>query len=120
KPAQHLPNVLSVAQAHELVEEPGLSTRDRAVVELLYGAGLRVGELEALDRDDVDLSQGMVRVRRGKGGKERRVPMGPHAAEALRAWLGTRDDASTALFLNARGGRLGQRSIRRIIDQAGR
>lgn len=120
KVGQHLPRVLSVPQAQELVEAPELSPRDRAVVELLYGAGLRVGELEALDRDDCDLAEGLVRVRRGKGGKERRVPMGPHAVEAVRAWLATRTDDGVALFLNARGGRLTQRSIRRILDEAGR
>jgi len=120
KVGQHLPRVLSVPQAEELVEHEALSPRDRAVIELLYGAGLRVGELEALDRDDCDLHEGMVRVRRGKGGKERRVPMGPHAVEAVRAWLATRDDDQPALFLNARGGRLGQRSIRRVLDEAGR
>lgn len=118
---RHLPEFLSQHQAAELVE-PGapLSLRDRALLELLYGAGLRVGEAEALDRDDLDLDEGLVRVRRGKGGKERRVPMGPFAVAALRAWFASRPDDLRPAFLNQRGARMSQRSMRRVVDEAGK
>lgn len=119
KVGERLPNLISVTKGKELLDEGGLAVRDQAIVELLYGAGLRVGELEALDRADVDLEEGIVRVRRGKGGKERRVPVGPPAREAVRAWLERRTDEDPALFLNARGQRLRQRSIRRIVEAAG-
>lgn len=98
--------------------------RDLAMVELLYGAGLRVGELVALDMDDLSLSERMMRVR-GKGRKERLVPFGRRAADAIGRYLpdrsrwrhgiGTDDDP---LFVNQRGGRLSDRSVRRILDSA--
>jgi len=97
--------------------------RDRALVELLYGAGLRVGEVEALDVRDVDLRRGDVRVR-GKGGKERVVPLPRQAREALSAWLDPRRGPGVLgepLFValrRRRGGtprRLGARDIRRML-----
>lgn len=97
--------------------------RDLAIIELLYGAGLRVGELVALDTDDVSLDERMLRVR-GKGRKERLVPFGRRAAEALRVYLPHRARWRTAiadddpLFVNQRGGRLTDRSVRRILDAA--
>jgi integrase/recombinase XerC len=98
--------------------------RDRAAVELLYAAGLRVGELVALDLGDVQLGQRMVRVR-GKGRKERLVPFGRPAAKALEAYLPERahwrrgvTDEDDPLFVNQRGGRLSDRSIRRQLDHA--
>lgn len=126
KVGRRLPRFVSPAKAVEVLEpDPaegeGSSARDRAVLEVLYGAGLRVGELCALDPDDLDLEQGMVRVRRGKGGKERRVPMGPAAVEAVRAWLIERgDDPDGPLFLNARGRRVSDRTVRRLVERAGR
>jgi len=96
--------------------------RDDAVLELLYGSGLRVAELCGLDRDDVDLRHRMVTVR-GKGGRERRVPMHRACTEALERWLGWRHSLVTgaspaaALFLNQRGARLGPRDVRRIVDR---
>ena len=98
--------------------------RDLALVELLYGAGLRVGELVALDVDDLSLTERLVRVR-GKGRKERLVPFGRRAAEALKAYLparsrwrsGPRGDEEP-LFVNQRGGRLSDRSVRRILNAA--
>ena len=119
KIGQHLPNYISVPQADELVEEATLSARDRAVLEVLYGCGLRVGEVSGLDRDDLQLDIGVVVVRRGKGGKERRVPIGPPAVEALHALLETLPPDSSHVFRNARGGRLSPRSIRRIVAKAG-
>lgn len=98
--------------------------RDRAAMELLYAAGLRVGELVALDLGDVQLGQRVVRVR-GKGRKERLVPFGRPAAKALEAYLPDRArwrevviDEGEPLFVNQRGGRLSDRSIRRQLDRA--
>ena len=98
--------------------------RDRAAMELLYAAGLRVGELVALDLGDVQLGQRVVRVR-GKGRKERLVPFGRPAAKALETYLPDRarwrrgvTDEGEPLFVNQRGGRLSDRSIRRQLDRA--
>ena len=98
--------------------------RDCAAVELLYAAGLRVGELVALDLGDLKLEQRLVRVR-GKGRKERLVPFGRPAARAIEAYLPERArwrravvDEYEPLFVNQRGGRLSDRSIRRQLDQA--
>ena len=118
---RHLPRVLSARQTEGMLEpSQPLCARDRAILEILYGAGIRVGELCALDVADVDLKSGLVQVRRGKGGKERRVPMGPPAVEAVRDWLDERGASpETALFLNARGTRMSDRSVRRVVDRAG-
>ena len=103
-------------------DEP-LQRRDRAVLELLYASGLRVSELARLDWDDLDLAGRTLRVL-GKGGKERMVPFGHPAAEALADWhslwqqIRKQDDSeSEPVFLNYRGGRLSVRSIRRILDR---
>ena len=96
--------------------------RDRAVLELLYATGARVGELCGLDVDDVDLERWTIRVL-GKGGKERTIPMGRPAADALDRWVRRGRPAlvtatsGAALFLGDRGGRLGQRSVRRIVHR---
>lgn len=124
---RRLPAVLPEQEAAALVEAPSgsapLALRDRAVLELLYGSGLRVSELTGLDLDDVDLAQGLVRVL-GKRRKERVVPFGNPAGEALRRWLSEGRPAlaaaggrSAALFLNARGGRLGARSVARRLSR---
>jgi integrase/recombinase XerC len=98
--------------------------RDRAAVELLYAAGLRVGELVGLDLEDVHLAERTLRVR-GKGRKERLVPFGRPAAEALKAylpvrakWRRDRGGDDDPLFVNQRGGRLSDRSVRRLLDDA--
>jgi integrase/recombinase XerC len=122
KVGQRLPRVATVQEAEDLFVEPPaspLQLRDRALLEVLYGAGLRVGEAEALDRDEVDLVAGVVRVRKGKGKKERRVPLGPPAIAAVREWIEASPDGGPPLFLNARGGRLTARSMRRIVRKAG-
>lgn len=122
-----LPRVLTPAQLTELLEPvddpdaPGWRrARDRAVFEVLYGSGLRVGELCSLDVRSIDERDESVTVM-GKGGKERRVPLTKPALRALREWVGLRREVSpeggtTALFLNARGGRMGARDVRRAID----
>lgn len=123
-----LPEVLGQSEtAAALAEDrpPGAGTdpaglRGRAVVELLYATGIRVAELCALDVDDIDRDRRTVRVQ-GKGGKERVVPVGAPALEALDAWLLegrphlTAPPGGPALFLGARGGRLGTRSARRDV-----
>ena len=98
--------------------------RDLALVELLYGAGLRVGELVALDMENLSLTDRLVRVR-GKGRKERIVPFGRRAAGAIRAylphrsgWRGHQADGDEPLFVNQRGGRLSDRSVRRVLNAA--
>jgi integrase/recombinase XerC len=97
--------------------------RDRALIELLYAAGLRVSELVGLDLGDVQLSKRVIRVR-GKGRKERLIPFGRPAAAAIAAYLPDRagwrtrsGDDQDPLFVNQRGGRLTDRSVRRILDQ---
>lgn len=97
--------------------------RDDAVLELLYGSGMRVAELCGLDVDDLDLGQGVVTVT-GKGDKQRRVLVHATCAAALRSWLaGPRSVMATALspggalFYNERGNRLGSRDVRRILDR---
>jgi integrase/recombinase XerD len=92
------------------------------VLETLYGAGLRISELVGLDVDDVDLEEGSVRVL-GKGGKERDVPLGRYAREAISAYLiRVRPDLATrrsrsALFLNLRGGRLTRQGCTLILEK---
>jgi integrase/recombinase XerC len=129
KRPRRLPSVLPEEEAAALVEAPAalkgpLALRDRALMELLYGSGLRVSELTGLDVGEVDLSQGLVRVL-GKRRKERVVPFGSAAADALRRYLDEARPAlsaeakggiPTALFLNHRGGRLTQRSVARRIS----
>lgn len=125
-----LPKVLPEEEAAALVEAPPahrgpLALRDRAFLELLYGSGLRVSELTGLDVVDLDLPQRLVRVV-GKRRKERIVPFGASAADALQRWLGEGRPvlaaeangaaARAALFLNQRGGRLTARSVARRID----
>ncbi|HEV2053709.1 MAG TPA: tyrosine recombinase XerC [Methylomirabilota bacterium] len=97
--------------------EAGL--RDHALLELLYATGVRVAECCGLDLDDVDRRRGAVRVM-GKGGKERVVPAGDAALEALDAWLSVRGEETGALFTNSRGGRLGTRSVHRIVKRRAR
>ena len=100
-----------------------LATRDVAVLELLYGCGLRVGELCGLDGGDVDVRALVVDVR-GKGGRERRVPMHRRCAAAVERWtregrhlLVNSESPDAALFLNCRGRRLSPRDVRRVLDR---
>jgi integrase/recombinase XerC len=123
-----LPRVLSGGEVTSMLEsssapEPdALTMRDHAVLELLYAAGLRVSELCGLDRNGVDLVGRTVTVL-GKGGKERRVPIHDRATAALGAWLTEGRESMVgpqtpdeAVFVNRRGGRLGTRDVRRILD----
>lgn len=115
-----LPRVDGEQELAAMLNDDGLSVRDRALLEVLYGAGLRVGEAAALDVGDIGLDERMIVVRKGKGGRERRVPFGRPAEDALRTWLHERTPVPhDALFLNRRGGRLGSRSMHRIVAKAG-
>jgi integrase/recombinase XerC len=118
----YLPKVLTVDEVFALIkaadgEEP-LTLRDCAILELFYSSGLRVGELAALDVGHLDLHQGLVRVR-GKGDKERIVPVGRSACQALGRYLAERGapGREQPLFLNYRGGRLSPRSIERNLKK---
>lgn len=118
-----LPKVLSVDAVFHLIQTPSmksdLGVRDRAILELLYASGLRVSELVGLNVDSVDLKEGVVKVR-GKGKKERMVPVGREAARCVSIYKGIRrplDSKEKGLFLNHRGARLTSRSIARILDK---
>ena len=121
RPTSKLVSFLPVDEATAMVEARALggATRDRdvAILELLYATGLRVSELAGLDLDAIDREARTVRVL-GKGRKERIVPYGAAAARALDAYLGPRVAGSGPVFTNARGGRLGVRSIRTIVVRA--
>ena len=121
-----LPRVLDRGELHDLLDgEPPptadvwVERRDRAVLELLYGSGLRVAELCALDLGSLDLPAAALLVW-GKGAKQRRVPLSEPAIDALRDWLAVRaehpDQDAAALFHNRRGARLGPRDVRRLLD----
>jgi integrase/recombinase XerC len=124
-----LPKVLPVDEVFALLEAPSkksvLGLRDRAMLEVLYGAGLRVSELCGLSLEDLDPRRKVIRVL-GKGDKERLCPLHAQAFEALRCWMERRgallarhhpDAAPEALFLNYRGGRLRTRSVARHLDR---
>ena len=126
KPNATLPKIVVREQLEALLDddwgEDEWATLDRAVCEVLYGAGLRVSELCGLDLDSVDFTEGLLRVM-GKGSKERIVPLHQRGLEAVRLWIDdARDDVITkesplrALFFNRRGRRLGPRDVRRILD----
>ena len=132
-PDSRLPRVLGHAELQQLLEpgagaagtadtRPEVARRDDAVLELLYGSGMRVAELCGLDVDDVDLARRVVTVT-GKGSKERQVLIHERCAVSLRAWLQgprgamvTEASPSAALFYNRRGNRLGPRDVRRLLD----
>jgi site-specific recombinase XerD len=123
-----LPTVVRRSDLERLLEPPAgdddaTAVRDQAVVELLYGSGLRVGELCGLRPSDLDLPKRLVVVW-GKGSKQRQVPMSEPSVDAVQAWLGygrpaiaTPDSPADALFLNKRGKRLTSRDVRRILDR---
>ena len=129
KVPRNLPRPLTVDEVAALVAAPGddgpTALRDRAILETLYGAGLRISELVALDVDDVDLEEGSVRAL-GKGSKERIVPLGRYGVRALEAYLRrsrpalARSASRGALFLNSRGGRLTRQGTTNIIKAMAR
>jgi integrase/recombinase XerD len=122
---QRLPRVLTRDEVARLLREPKgtepLALRDRALLEVMYACGLRVSEVTGLEISDIDLDEGMLRAR-GKGSKERLVPVGRHASAALGAYrtrsrpalLGAR--AESKLFLNRRGGGLSRQGLYKIVQ----
>jgi integrase/recombinase XerC len=130
KARQTLPPVLRQDEARDLIAAAAaladdgspVGLRDTAMLEVLYATGVRVGELVALDLDDVDRSRQVARVL-GKGRKERTVPYGHPAARALELWLNrgrpfvVAPGAGAALFLGARGGRIDQRAVRTMVHR---
>jgi integrase/recombinase XerC len=142
-PASRLPTVLKRGEAEILVEAPpqdAIGARDRAVLELLYGSGLRVSELCALDVSDLDRARQRVTIRHGKGGKDRIVPVGDLSLEALDRYLGAArislldadaesdmgadgdgvrrvGNGTEPLFVSARGRRLSDRAVRALVER---
>jgi integrase/recombinase XerD len=122
-----LPRPLTVDEVASLLAVPNdaqpAGLRDRAILEVLYGAGLRISELVGLDVDDVDLEEGSVKVM-GKGSKERVVPLGRFATRAVSSYLTrvrpalARQKSGAALFLNQRGGRLTRQGADRVLHVA--
>lgn len=133
KVPERLPDVVSIDDIDRLLAQPfpdgPVGLRDRAILETLYGCGLRVSELTGLDRTDLDLAEGYVRVF-GKGGKERLVPVAGMAAHALDAYLthgrpflrpkrSLRGVDSSAVFVNTRGGRTSRQAVFGIVRAYG-
>ncbi len=126
KVPRRLPNFLSVDEIFKLLEGPKgtgpLVLRDRSILEMLYASGLRVSELVGLDTDQIDMTEGTIRVV-GKGDKERIVPIGTKAKESLERYLAIREQmlsdgaTSKAVYMNRRGGRLTPRSVERLIQK---
>ena len=131
KQDRYMPAFLTVDEVFSLLEAPGgedtFAARDRAVLEMLYSTGMRVAELVGLELESLDLTEETVRVL-GKGKKERLVPVGRPALEAIRKYLPQRQELSRhrvergrdpevrALFLNSRGQRLTVRSVERLVS----
>lgn len=115
-----LPKFLTESEITRLIEAPSPKTsagrRDRAIMETLYSTGIRVSELVGLDIDNVDLIGNIAKVA-GKGKKERLVPVGDKALDAIRDYIKRRKHQSRALFLNKNGTRLSDRSVRTIINK---
>ena len=125
---KRLPNALTESEAMQLVDapasaaephSPAIAARDQAMFEVLYGCGIRIGELVGLDIRDADLDRGEIRVF-GKGQKERLVPLGAPACVAIRSWLALRpslviDTTLSALFVGARGDRVSPPVVRRAL-----
>ncbi len=121
KSAKKLPKTLDVDQIGGLLDanpDSILEIRDLAMFELFYSSGLRLSELVMLDIGDLGLAEGFLRVRFGKGGKDRQLPIGSVAIAAIRKWLAVRPETpAPALFVGARGARLGQRSVQLRLEK---
>jgi integrase/recombinase XerC len=117
---KHLPHFLTEKETVQLIESPALNKisgkRDRAILETLYSTGIRVSELVGLDIDSVDFISNIVKVK-GKGKKERLVPIGDKAVDVTRDYLDDRKSNVRALFLNKNGKRLTDRGVRNIINK---
>jgi tyrosine recombinase XerC len=126
---RNLPEFMSINDTETLLNVPDLNTllgiRDSAIMETLYSTGMRVSELAGIDVSDIDFPGGVVKVK-GKGKKERLLPIGNHALNAIHAYMDKRNSDlslrvlsrnSKALFLNNRGGRLTERSVARMLEK---
>jgi integrase/recombinase XerC len=124
---RHLPHFLTTDEIARLLDAPDtrayLGCRDRAILETMYSAGLRVSETVGMNDEDVDLQEGIVRVR-GKGRRERLAPLGSYAVKALRRWCDQRQLATAAdrgpaspVFVNKFGRRLTTRSVARMLEK---
>lgn len=123
KMSTKLPSFLTVDEMFKLIETPDLQTltglRDRAILEMLYSCGIRVGELSGLSINDVDFEDSSLKVL-GKGNKERIVLLGSKAALSLNSYMGRRlefNPKGDFLFVNSRGERLKERSIRSLVKK---
>ncbi len=127
KQEKRLPKCLDLEQVQKLMDAPGdgdlLSARDKAMLEVLYSSGIRVSELVELDMGDIDLTEGVLRVR-GKGRKDRLTPIGSQAIRAVQRYFELRmteprlaDRVSGRVFLNKHGESLSTRSVRRKLDK---
>ncbi|HLE16776.1 MAG TPA: tyrosine recombinase XerC, partial [Syntrophales bacterium] len=126
-PEKYIPTVLSVDEILtvlnvEFKDEP-LEMRDRAIMELFYSTGIRLSELAGLNIEDINFPQRLIKIR-GKGRKERIVPVGGPALSSIQSYLKRRDnllknhpDSDSPLFLNNNGGRLTARSVARVVDR---
>jgi integrase/recombinase XerC len=119
---QRLPKSLDIEQLERLLSISGdapLMLRDRAMMELIYSSGLRLAEIAALNVVDLDLQNGLVDVKKGKGSKQRLVPIGGKASEAIRRWLKSRTlllkSEEAALFISKRGPRISHRAIQQRV-----
>ena len=124
KTPKKLPKTLDVDQAIQFVEIEGddfIQQRDRALVELIYSSGLRLAEVVALNLNDIDWGDAMLRVRAGKGDKARILPIGSEAMAALKNWLPARkvfaSENEPALFITQRGSRIGHRAVQIRLQQ---
>jgi integrase/recombinase XerC len=125
KVGQRLPQVMPAADVARLIEAPesvagAAAARDRAILETLYSAGLRVSELVGLCWRDLDEELGMVTVRAGKGNKDRIAPIGEVALDAIRAWRAAAPAAAapdSPVFTNLRGGRLSVRWVQKLVGR---
>jgi len=121
KQERKLPKVLDVDQISGILDsspDSFLEIRDLAMFELFYSSGLRLSELAALNMDDIDLSDQELRVLKGKGGKQRNLPIGSKALTALKKWFSYRTQTTDpAVFISNKGKRLGQRSIQLRLDR---
>lgn len=126
KVPKHLPKVLDATEASAAMDNAKSTDelhmiRDKAMLEILYATGVRVSELTGIDLHDIDTSRQTIRVL-GKGNKERIVPFGEAASDALSGWLARRAEMAKdtdALFVGTRGKRIDQRQVRRVVEAAG-
>lgn len=129
-PARSVGRVLTVAEVEQLLEAPDATSphglRDRAILDLLYATGLRRGECQRLNLADVDLAQGLVAVRRGKGGKDRLLPLIPRLAQSLTRYLTqgrpalAKSPQEPALFVDRQGDRLSLASLGLVVKHHAR